>query len=83
MDDKDRVWVAEVLYDSYGHFVEWYSDDDGASGNGGDVKMAYWYGTREDCIAVSGFDPPPGSVVGVTRTSKSDPFDLACERRFD
>ena len=70
-----------IQQDAGGIFAEFYTDDDGGSGYGDNPRVARWYGTLEECKAVTSdqvqFHPLP------SWDSRTDPFDLACERRSD
>lgn len=72
-----------------GWHVVWYTDDDGGSGYGDRPMVAYWYGTRDDCERMRVLHPdslPEGerpTWEPLEAGSGVDPFDLACERRFD
>lgn len=57
---------------TYAHVVE--EDDDG------NVFEGFWYGTTAECLAVDPFDI---TLQPMTGAGCVDPFDLACERRFD
>lgn len=67
-------------YDAGGCFAEVYTDDDDGSGYGDRAKVGRWYGTRAECDAV---DPATVKLYPVGRRDEADPFDLACERRWD
>lgn len=70
-----------VLLDSqWGYFAEVYTDDDGGSGYGDNPRVGRWWGSRAECEAV---DPLAVSLRPMGTDSTADPFDLACERRFD
>jgi len=66
--------------DNGGWYAEVYTDDDGGSGYGDNPKLGRWYGTREACEQVS---PEKVKLYPMTIDESPDPFDLACERRFD
>jgi len=73
--------AKRVLIDETGYwYAEVYTDDDNASGYGEDARVGRWYGSRAACEAI-----PANRVklYPVERDNSPDPFDLACERRFD
>lgn len=67
-------------YDSGGTYVEIYTDDDGASGNGDNPMVGRWYGPRDECLKL---DPATVPLHPLRLDNSPDPFDLACERRHD
>jgi hypothetical protein len=69
-----------VLWGPGGWCAEVYTDDDGGSGYGDNPRVGYWYGTREACEAV---DPADVTLYPLRAEESPDPFDLACERRWD
>lgn len=71
---------SSYMYDAGGGFIEVYTDDDGASGYGDNPRAGRWYGTREECNAVS---PEVVPLFPVEYSDRPDEFDLACERRHD
>jgi len=66
---NDGGWRAEV-----------YTDDDNDSGYGDNAMVGCWYGTREECDAV---DPDDVVLYPLDYSECPDPFDMACERRWD
>jgi hypothetical protein len=72
--------VKTVTFGEGGWRAEVYTDDDSGSGYGDNPMVGYWYGTRENCEAL---DPNSVTLYPTDCSEKSDPFDLACERRWD
>ena len=64
---------------------EFYRDDDRNSGYGDNARVAYWYPRTEQerRDIVNGWTPPGLQWVRPDYTERPDPFDVACERRFD
>jgi hypothetical protein len=74
-------YVKSIQYDETTYlYVEIYTDDDGASGNGEHARVGRWYGDRAACKAL---DPREVDLYPFVLTNEPDPFDLACERRHD
>lgn len=61
----------EIGCDSGGYYCEVFDDSS--------EKIGRWYGSREDCETLN----PRKVKLYPMRDSGIDPFDLACERRFD
>lgn len=70
----------QIFCDNYGYYAEVYTDDDDASGYGDNAKSGRWYGTREECEKL---DPRKVKLYLIGHCEGIDPFDLACERRYD
>ena len=68
-----------VTYGEGGWRAEVVEDDDNGSGLGDHTKVGFWYGTREECEKI---DPAKVNLYKPVYND-TDPFDLACERRFD
>ena len=72
--------------DAGGTFIEFYRDDDGGSGYGDHARVARWYADTAECQRIMQSDRAPAGLRW-TRIEdipeRADPFDLACERRFD
>ncbi len=59
--------------DDGGYYAEFYDEDTEMVGR--------WYGTRDECEAIGAESV---EMYPVRRTpERPDPFDLACERRYD
>ncbi len=71
---------AVLLDPQWGYFAEVYTDDDAGSGYGDNPRMGRWWGSRAECEAV---DPRSVSLRPMEADTSPDPFDMACERRFD
>jgi hypothetical protein len=69
-----------VLCDDGGWYAEVYTDDDNGSGYGDHPRVGRWYGTRQECEAIS---PRKVTLHSVGLDTSPDPFDLACEHRHD
>lgn len=69
-----------VQYGPGGWFAEFYRDDDGNSGYGDNPEVAYWFGTEQQCRAVKQSEVTFHPLI---LNDTPDPFDLACERRYD
>ena len=63
-----------------GYCATVYTDDAGGTGYGDNPRVAYYYGSREECEAL---DPYTLKLEPMALSDGPDPFDLACERRFD
>ena len=72
--------VKTVTFGEGGWRAEVYTDDDDGSGYGNNPMVGYWFGTRKECEAIN-----PNKVVTYPAdySEEPDPFDLACERRWD
>ena len=75
-----KTRTKTVLCDNFGWFAEVYTDDDHASGYGDNPRIGRWYGTRQECEAL---DPKTVPFRPRVASDEPDPFDLACERRYD
>jgi hypothetical protein len=67
---------TEVLT-PFGYCVEYYRDDDNDSGYGWNPQRAVWWGRLADAP----IEPSRWAALG--RDTSPDPFDVACESRFD
>ena len=74
-DKNGNIRYKVIYYGDFGTYAEVYAEDD--DGNG---LVGYWYGSVVDCQALDPFSIPLGRMP---RAPQIDPFDLACERRFD
>jgi hypothetical protein len=75
-----KSYSKSIAYDGGGYYAEVYTDDDDASGYGDNAMVGRWYGSRAECEAVK---PEAVKLYPLTVEHGPDPFDLACERRFD
>ncbi len=60
-------------------FVEYYRDTDASSGYGSSPQVAYWAGSLRDAP----LEPGEDDWMPLLPCDSPDPFDLACERRYD
>lgn len=75
-----RKYNKQISYGVGGCRAEVYTDDDDASGYGDNPKVGYWYGTLEACEAVKCENVV---LYAISSNNDIDPFDLACERKWD
>jgi hypothetical protein len=72
--------IKQVICGEGGWRAEVYTDDDNGSGYGENPMIGYWFGTKEECEMVN---PNDVKLYPANYPESPDPFDLACERRWD
>ena len=80
-------YSTQILGDEGGTFLQVYTDDDGASGYGDNAMVGCWYGppgphARAACEAMAK-TPEKVKLYPMAVDESPDPFELACERRYD
>jgi len=76
-------YSTSIEYDAGGIHLVVYTDDDGASGNGDNARVGRWYGSRADCERMARTPERVPLHPMREEPERADPFDLACERRYD
>ena len=77
-----KAFSTSLGVDAGGTYLEVYTDSDGASGYGDKPMVGRWYGSMEACKEIAR-TPWKVKLSRLVAGDSPDPFDLACERRFD